>query len=41
MNCIEGFEARMTDAAVPFHRADRPSCDLILYKPSVNQSHEV
>lgn len=34
MNCMDGLEARIMDAAVPFQRADRPSCDAILHKPS-------
>lgn len=34
MNCMDGLEARIMDAAVPFQRAERPSCDAILHKPS-------
>lgn len=34
MNCMDGLEARIMDAVVPFQRAERPSCDAILHKPS-------
>jgi hypothetical protein len=34
MNCMDGLDAKMIDAEVPFHKADTPSVDLIFQRPS-------